>query len=255
MKKILCMAAMLLPACYANGAVIVDEDFDSYADTTALGGVWSLGDGTLDTVLGNPSQSLYHPGTGASFSGANTNSLSFAEIAPGPGEKLVFSADIYDDGASANKRTSAGLREAAGANIIEMGMYNSPNHYAYRAILFGPGDPSWVAFSGLVDDGGAAIENEPVEGWHRFTAEVTATNIDFMLDLNSDGTINATASVPIAPNDLGFDIIRLGGPSDLGSAGGGANFDNISLELVPEPASLAMGLLSVIGLVGVRRRR
>lgn len=256
MKKILCLAAILLPACYANGTVIVSEDFDSYADTAALGGVWSLGDGTLDTVLGNPSQSLSHPGTGGSFTGGNTNSLSFAEIAPGPGEKLVFSADIYDDGTSANKRTTAGLREAAGANIIEVGMYNSPNHYAYRAILFGAGDPSWVAFTDLVDDLGVSIENEPIEGWHRFTAEVTPTNIDYSLDLNSDGVINATASVAIAPADLGFDIVRLGGPSDLSSLGGGVSFDNISLEMVavPEPASLGLIGLAAFGLVGRRRR-
>lgn len=254
MKKILCLAAILLPACYVNGTVIVSEDFDSYADTAALGGVWSLGDGTLDTTLGNPSQSLSHPGTGGSFTGGNTNSISFAEVAPGPGEKLIFSADIYDDGTSSNKRTTAGLREAAGANIIELGMYNSPSHYAYRAILFGAGDPSWVAFSGIVDDSGAPIDNLPIEGWHRFTAEVTATNIDYSLDLNSDGNINATASVPIAPNDLGFDIVRLGGPSDLSSPGGGASFDNISLQMVPEPASVSLIGLAAFGLARRRRR-
>lgn len=254
MKRIiLAAAAAILPALCANAATIVMEDFESYADDAALAGVWSLGDGSLDNVLANPGQSLYHPGTGASFSGANTNSISFAEVAPGPGEKLIFSADIYDNGASANKRTTAGLRKAAGANIIELGMYNSPSHYAYRSILFGPGDPSWVAFSNIVDDDGMPIDNEPVAGWHRFSAVISETNIDFSLDLNADGVINATASVAIAPVDPGFDIIRLGGPSDLSSGGGGVNIDNVSLVRTPEPN--AIGLALVLGSCGVLRRR
>ncbi|MEZ6192868.1 MAG: hypothetical protein R3C45_16470 [Phycisphaerales bacterium] len=206
-----CVAAMAL-ASSAQATVIVDENFDSYTDTADLGTVWSLGDGTLDTVPGNPGQSLYHPGTGASFSGANTNSLSFTEINPAGAEVLTFSADIYDDASSANKRTTAGLREAVGANLIEMGMYNSPAYYAYRVILFGPGDPSWVAFSNMVDDAGDPMTNAPVAGWHTFTATVTPTQIDFTLDLNGDGNINATASVPISPVDLGFNIIRPAAP-------------------------------------------
>ncbi len=246
------VGAALFVGASAQGQVIVDEDFESYTDTVDLGGTWSLGDGTLDTGLGNPGQSLAHPGTGGSFTGANTNSFSFAEINPAGIQSLTFSADIFDDASSSNKRTTAGLREAAGANLIEMGMYNSPAHYAYRVILFGPGDPSWVAFDNMVDDAGDPIQNVPVQGWHTFSAEVTPTNIDFTLDLNGDGNINATASVPIAPVDLGFDIVRLGGPSDLSSGGGGVNFDNVYLELVPEPASAA--LLGLGALAMLRRR-
>ncbi|MEM8783715.1 MAG: PEP-CTERM sorting domain-containing protein [Planctomycetota bacterium] len=237
----------------AGATVIVDEDFESYADTAALGGVWALSDGTLDTALGNPGNSLSHPGTSGSFSGGNTNSLSFAEVAPTGTDFLAFSVDIYDDGTSSNKRTTAGLRRASPAgNLLELGMYNAPSHYAYRVILFGSGDPSWAAFENLVDDAGEPIENTPVEGWHTFLAEISETSIELTLDLNGDGNINATASVPISPVDLGFDIVRLGGPSDLSSAGGGANFDNVSLTLVPEPATAA--LLGLGGLAMLRRR-
>ena len=255
MTRFLNAAALcVLSACVANGATIFSEDFESYADTAALGGVWSLGDGTLDTVAGNPGQSLNHPGTAGSFTGGNTNSYSFAQVQPGAGEKLIFSADIYDDGASSNKRTTAGLRLAAGANIIEMGMYNSADHYSYRSILFGSGDPSWVSFSGMVDDAGQPMDNLPVAGWHTFTAEIYPFSIEFSLDLNGDGNINGTATVPVAGGTDGFDIIRLGGPSDLSSAGGGVNFDNISLTMVPEPATASLLGLSLLSLVGVRRR-
>ncbi len=255
MRKTVLMAGVAgaFAVASAQAMTIVDEDFESYADTAALGGVWSLGDGTLDTAFGNPGQSLNHPGTGGSFSGGNTNSLSFPEVIPTGSEVLTFSVDIYDDGTSANKRTTAGLRQASpAANLIEMGMYNNPNHYAYRVILFGAGDPSWVAFDNLVDDGGSPIVNEPVAGWHTFSADITESSIDFTLDLNGDGNINATASVAIAPVDPGFDIIRLGGPSDLSSAGGGVSFDNVSLVLIPEPGTAA--LLGLGGLAMLRRR-
>jgi len=114
-----CMAMVPLAA---NAQVILEEDFESYTDTADLGGTWNLGDGTLDTGFGNPGQSLSHPGTGGSFTGANTNSFSFPSVTPTGAEFLSFSADIYDDASSANKRTTAGIRTASGANLIEMGM-------------------------------------------------------------------------------------------------------------------------------------
>ena len=248
--------ALLFPLS-AVGQSIVDEDFESYADTAALGGVWSLGDGTLDTGLGNPGNSLSHPGTGGSFTGGNTNSLSFPAVYPGAGETLIFKADIYDDGGSNNERNTAGLRTAAGANIIEMGHYNDPSHYAIRTVLFGGGSSgSWLAFPNIVDDGGTPIAPEtPVQGWHTYTASITDSDVTFTLDLNGDGNINSTLNVPIFQNGANeFNIIRLGGPSDLSSTNGGANFDNVSLELIPEPGTAVLAGLGALGLAARRRR-
>ncbi|TWT93389.1 hypothetical protein Pla108_38830 [Botrimarina colliarenosi] len=256
MRRILTLtlAALAAPAL-CSAAVIVSEDFESYADTTALGGVWSLGDGTLDTAAGNPGQSLNHPGTGGSFTGANTNSLSFPSVYPGPGETLIFQADIYDDGNSNNERNTAGLRAAAGANIIEMGHYNSPSHYAIRTVLFGGGsDAVYVAFPNIIDDLGAPVADATsVTGWHTYTAAITDSNVTFTLDLNGDGNINSTIVANVTQNAaFEFDIIRLGGPSDLGSGAGGVKFDNISLTLVPEPTA---AVLALVGLAGLARRR
>lgn len=252
MRRTLTLAlALCLAPALSSAMTIIDEDFESYADTAALGGVWSLGDGTLDTAFGNPGQSLFHPGTGGSFSGANTNAITFADVYPGPGQTLILRGDIYDDGSSENKRTTIGLRTAAGANIIEMGMYNSPTHYSVRTVLFGAGsDGAWV---GLPDT--PLFEGAPVavEGWHTFQAAITDSNVTFTLDLLGDGTIDSTYTANIFQNGANaFNQLRLGGPSDLSSPGGGVYFDNISLTLVPEPTA---AVLAVLGLAGFAARR
>lgn len=231
---------------------IFSDDFESYADTTAMNAVWANGGtATLDPNQGNPGSSLFHPGSAGSFSGGNTNTVSVAGLTPTTANPIVYSADIYDDGTSGNKRVTAGLRAAAGANLFEMGMYNNPSHYAVRVVLPGP---SWLAFSNIVDDGGSPISNSPVVGWHRYQVTLDGTQATFTLDLGSTGIINATEIVPVAFNG-GFplDQIRLGGPSDFSSAGGGANFDNVSLAVVPEPTTLALLGIAAVGLA-VRRR-
>ncbi len=257
MKRLLAAALVaLLTPCLATAALIVSEDFEEYADTAELGAVWSLGDGTLDTAFGNPGQSMNHPGTGASFGGGNTNTLGFAEVIPSGSQKLVFSTDIFDDGSSANKRTTAGIRRASGANLIEMGMYNGPGHYAYRVVLFDGSVPvpSWVAFGSMVDDAGDPLVNAPLLGG------IASRSNSRTPEQSSRSTLTATAtSTPRRPSLMrlnaagGFDIVRLGGPSDFSSAGGGVKFDNVSVSLVPEPASALLALLACAGFVARRR--
>ncbi|MCA9242111.1 MAG: hypothetical protein KDA37_17995 [Planctomycetales bacterium] len=206
--------------------------------------VWgAAGLGTLDTTNGNPGQSMAHPG------GAD-NTVSVPVQQATASNPLVYTADIYDDGLSANKRFTAGLRSTTVANLIEMGMYNGPSHYAVRAVLPGP---SWVAFSSITDDGGTPIQNAPIEGWHRFKVVLDGSTATFTLDLGSTGIINATEVLAAAWHPDGVNQVRLGGPSSLSSAGGGGNFDNVSLASVPEPATGILALLALAPMA-VRRR-
>jgi hypothetical protein len=146
---------------------------------------------------------------------------------------------------------TAGLRGGAASNIFEMGMYNGPSHYAVRAVLPGP---SWLAFTGLVNDAGNPIANSPVAGWHTYRLELDCATATFTLDLNGDGNINGTVVVPVVFNGAApLNTVRLG--LGLSSAGGGANFDNVSLAVVPEPASMALVGLMGLGLACVRTRR
>lgn len=243
-QAIAVLACALLTSTVANATTIFSDDFESYADTTAMQAVWgAAGAGTLDGAFGNPGQSMAHPG-------GVDNIVTVPVQQATAAQPLVYSADIYDDGTAANKRFTAGLRFSGVANLLEMGMYNDPNHYAIRAVLPGP---NWIAFDNIVDDAGNPIDNEPIVGWHRFQLVHDGSNATFTLDLGATGIINSTIVAPAAWHPNGVDSIRLGGPSSLSSPGGGGFFDNVSLSTVPEPTTLLLVSIACFGFFTRRR--
>ncbi len=233
------LAGLALTVGSGSAQVLVNETFESYADTAAMQVNWgATGLGTLSLTNGNPGQSAYHPGgTVNSWIGTAIS------VAPSATQNIVLTADIYDDGLSANERMTVGLRGGP-FPLFEMGHYNSPAHYSVR-INSVYGNENWVSLSPT-----------PVEGWHRFEATFTANDLTITLDLDIDGTpeFSFTSTAPFAAAD--FTDLRFGGPSNASSAGGGVFFDNIKLELVavPEPSVIALGGLGLLALVARRRR-
>jgi hypothetical protein len=88
-------------------------------------------------------------------------------------------------------------------------------------------------------------------GWHHYEATITPDTITITIDLFRDGLRNTSRTpdefgvrpgepgvdakmvYPVATNPVGFNSLRLGGPSGLSSAGPGAQaFDNIILKLI-----------------------
>ena len=244
--QVKCLLSLGAVACLtlatSSNAQIISDNFESYANTAALVAAWPGGPATLDTANGNPGQSAFHPG-------GVVNSRTFTAVNPTDAMPLSLSVDIFDDGLSANKRISTGLRSGA-SNIIELAMFNAPAHYAFRLINFTSGNPNWVAFDTL---GQSGVANAPAVRWNRFGALIGDTMTTFTLDLNADGSIDATHVVNAVPAAAGFSDLRFGGPSNLASAGGGANFDNITLVQVPEPTALGAVALGALGLLARRR--
>ena len=235
----LCSIMAISSHVWAN--VVVSENFDSYTSTLEMQANWSAGAGALAIGQGNGG------GNAASHPGGTVNSWigSSFSLLPSDSQPIIFSADIFDDGASANKRMTVGLRNGADP-LFEMGFYNSPSHYVVR-VLNMYGNQNWVQIP--------LQPNSPVVGWHRFTATFTGSSLTVTLDLNSNGVIDSTFVSTGSPSATPFVDLRFGGPSNLSSAGGGALFDNISLRQVPEPSSIALLGLCLTGLVGYRRRR
>ncbi len=242
--------------------IIVNESFDTYADTAAMKVVWGgAGNlGTLDTTLSySPNNSAAHPG------GAVNSYLPGIGLAtPSATQNLVLTAKIYDDAVTPGDRITVGLRTGA-APLFEMGRYldasfglPSGNPYGIRALSLGNGitpSPNWQPFFP------SATPQPHVAGWHTYQATFSIANgVKVTLDLGSDGTIDGTLQFAGdgATAFGNFTDLRFGGPSNLTSGGGGANFDDIRLamvDLVPEPTSLL--LLGVLGMAmsGVRTRR
>ncbi|MCA9261042.1 MAG: PEP-CTERM sorting domain-containing protein [Planctomycetales bacterium] len=237
----------------ASAAVLLTDDFDSYADTAALNAVWNetpAGLGTLDTAFGNGGQSLAHLG------GASQKQV-FAATVPTDAAPIVWEFDFYDDG-EGNKRLTGGLRDngagAALGALLEMGRYNdlanpetgetTLSGYGVRTVFVGGTPGNWATY----------VENPAVTaGWHHFKAVVGETFIDFSLDLLSDGSIDGTRTIAVTANAKPYNVARLGGPSDLSSVSGGW-FDNISIVQVPEPTALALAGIAA-GAALIRRRK
>ena len=113
-----------------------------------------------------------------------------------------------------------------------------------RITTFPGASPGWIPIGA-----GAAQQ-----GWHTWEATFTGSDITVTLDLMSDATIDATHVEPlVGAYTTGLGVVRLGGPSNLSSAGGGGNFDDIYLAQIPEPATLT--LLTLGGLFLNRRRK
>lgn len=246
-KKLLLAVASCAAASvstYSRSAVVFSDDFESYADSAAMQSVWTGTTGTLSTTGGYAgSQAMEHPG-------GTSNIYNMADdLIPDESQNVVLKGKIYDDGAG-NKRISIGFRSLSTFPLFEMGMYNGPTNYAYRVTLFPGANPSWI---GIPTD-----PNPPVIGWNEFTATFSLESVLVTIDYGSDGTIDATSETLLSGDayTTGLGSLRLGGPSGVSSAGGGAFFDDISVETVAVPEPATMSALAVgLGVTMTRRRR
>ena len=135
----------------ASAQVIVNEDFESYANDSALYSVWSGGfDGFLiDETFIDPFANTgadppepddlgaraFNPADdGSTGKGVNHLAGSVLEyvnlnggtpLLPTAAKNIVLQGDIFDTLASGNKRVSIGLRSNTPENVVELGQWNT----------------------------------------------------------------------------------------------------------------------------------
>lgn len=263
--------ALLLLVGFTNLAssqtvVLVDEDFESYADTAALNLVWgpSSFDGqlvdetfeefiTLDDIDPQDIGARAFPSGGQGVEHLGSSVFEYqlplnggAPLLPTATQNVVLQGDIFDIGGLGNKRMSIGLRSNAPENIIELGFWNNePDDFATRTILFptvpGEPNPNWQGFDLPLefdrpdDDDAVTTLADIGEAWHTYRATISQDSILYELDLFRDGTFDSSVSFDVTTGSNGFDSLRIGAPSNVSSAGngfyGGVIFDNIKLSL------------------------
>ena len=277
----------------AHGAMIVNDSFDSYADTAAFTAAWpvvgALPSGTIVTNRSvSAPQSAHYAGTAVAAS-AERNGKSFAETdtfsSDGTGgsnlpigDKLIWSFDFYDSATGNPQRNYANLQDGASpatsppAQLISMGLNNNQgstvsggNYYMARILGYtntaadpdgGPNEDATGVGSGTyfkLNDFGVGLRSV---GWHNLKV-VFSTDDGASLDLDfyvDNQLAEKVYNIGTSTALRSYDLIRMG--SGLTNSSIDANFDNMVLEYVtvPEPASLLLIGMSAVGLLAVRRR-
>ncbi|QDT68614.1 hypothetical protein MalM25_15370 [Planctomycetes bacterium MalM25] len=216
------LAACLIGAPAHAQIVLVDEDFESYANTAAMNGVWTINnangtlvDETYENIIDDSfelsdigARAFPQGGQGAEHLGLGFLEIDLASlnggnpIAPTASQSIVLQGDIFDVGGFGNKRVSIGLRsDAPAANLIELGQWNAdPIGYAHRAILFpstveNP-NPNWAFFElnpGLdrEDDADDLVTIGDIgEAWATYRVTITPDTLTYEFDLFRDGLTN-----------------------------------------------------------------
>jgi hypothetical protein len=259
----LVLIAALASATTASAAPIFFDDFEAYASTAAMSapGAWGDLQDPGETPLGfldfGPPLGFGNPGQSMAHDGGETNRHAIAPLTSGAGA-IIWEFDFFSVDLATNRRVTGGLRVDNGVPLLEMGIYNStfdPDDpfqpaagFAIRTVgIGGPTESNgWLAFPG----------NPSVEaGWHHFRATIGTTSILFELDLGDDGAVDASRLVNTDDiSAVGWNSLRIGGPSDLSSMGFGANFDNYGISQIPEPGTLSLVAMGLGGLL-LRRLR
>jgi hypothetical protein len=280
-------AASVLWTVQSHAAVIINDNFDSYADQAAFQAAWPAAGTTTTTSLqsaqlstaqsASPSQSVFVPvsTTAAATATEYRNRRSFTDIAAlTTSTQLVWSFDFYDsNAAAAPQRNYSNLQDTTAPGLtnqlISLGLNNTQssiqsggNYYMARILGYtvAAADPDGGAAESVTGAGIYFKLNDFAvglrsTGWHNLKTIITsddgvATDYAFYVD----GVLaEKVSNVGGAGTLRQYDNIAIG--SGLTNGGVNAYFDNQFLEAsaIPEPASL--GLIGLAGLFLGRRRR
>ncbi|MEA2710307.1 MAG: hypothetical protein QOF78_2908 [Phycisphaerales bacterium] len=247
--SIACIVALTMVGLAGNAgaAILLQDNFETYANQAAFQAAWPASgtgtagnSGTLTTAESfSPPNSINYPTATGFRNNKNFGDTTGTVIVP-----IEWSFRFFDSDSTAGAyRQYSEIIDGAGSGVgqlIALGLNNNivSNHYMVRVL----GSDAGSGVSAFAKLDGAGVPTRTT-GWHELKAVIKGSSADFYVD----GFLSKT--VPI--NTVrAFDTIRLG--SNL-SATRSANYDNVLVQTIPEPATL--GLLALAGGALIRRRR
>ncbi len=197
--------------------VIIDDNFDGYANQAAFQAVWP----TPSTSLAL-STTRYHSSPKSIYSAAGAakqNRRNFTETVGTDASPITLSFWFYDNGSTGTSNQWVELRDysPSAKQLIEVGVYGgcSLTYYSAR-VAYSPGN-NWQP----MNQNGAPARSV---GWHLFTVVIKSTTADFYVDGVLGSPNRAYAS---SQGSVSFEQIRLG--SGYSSAGLSAYYDTVLL--------------------------
>lgn len=247
------LATASLAASRSSAALLISDNFDGYANQAAFEAVWApiTASGTLTSAL-----SVSAPNSVGYATTAQRNAQTVAETGVVSGGNIVtFSFDFYDsNAATAPYRQYANLQDGASptsfGQLVSMGLNNNLTSAAdggnyYMARILGADGGTGASAYFKLNNPGSPLRST---GWHNLRVDISNVVFNFYVDGFLAQTITNSGTA------RSYEVVRLG--SGL-SAAATANFDNARLETfqVPEPATLALAGMGLIGLCSVARRK
>jgi hypothetical protein len=271
--------ALSLPSV-APAAVIMSDNFDSYATQAAFEAVWiPIGTAAPTSAILSTEQFVSAGNSiklesSPTITGQYRNRRSFSETALAIGSPIEFSIDFYDSSPTTSpQRNYVNLQDTTaptGTNqLISLGLNNNQtaansggNYYMARILGYTvptTADPDGGATESVggagayfkLNDFGVGLRSL---GWHNLkviisTDDGLSADYEFYVDgLLAERVSNIGTSASIRS----YDNITLG--SGFTNGGVAAYVDNVRLETVPEPAAFAT-ILGGLGCLALRRRR
>ncbi len=268
MKKLILSGIATLGCALApslgQAQLLVNENFDGYADQAAFQAAWpvvgALPSGTLTPAQAvSAPNSIFNVGT-TTAAAAMRNQHTFTETGVASAfASITFSFDFFDGNAAASPyRSHANLQDSTGptsyGQLIAMGLNNNQTSAAnggnfYMARILGYTSTDTSATSGSffkLNDVGAPVRSD---GWHNLAVVISDLDFKFYVDGLLSKTVVQTGTL------RSYEHIRLG--SGLSNAGVDSYFDNVRVEVtpVPEPSIAALFGIGLSGLIAFRRSR